>query len=340
MRYSKWTWWGFYALLIGVPTIPNHGWQGVIAGITLGLYWALFTPVILRIVSRHPFSRAHWPKPALLHVLFMLVSAMATTVLDVIIVAIHAWPAVVDIELNIGQSIAVTIPIYLGITAVATIVDSQLRLAAVQRDAAEARLQALRTQLNPHFLFNALNTVAMAVRRADRQEALAVVLDLSTLLRTVLRRTNTELVRLDDELEFIEHYLDIEKIRFRCHVQTEWEIEPRARNAAVPVMILQPLVENALRHGVRERAQASRIRFSAAANNGTLEIAVEDDGPGFPAEWREGVGLANVRKRLALLFAERARLHIERAPQGASVRLSVPFTELPEHGEVQDSDRR
>ena len=338
MKYSKWTWWGLYALLIGVPTIPNHGWQGVIAGITLGLFWALFTPVILRIVSRHPFSRAHWPKPALLHLLLIMVSAIATTVLDVIIVAIHAWPAVVDIDLKIGQSIAVTIPIYLGITAVATILDSQLRLAALQRDAADARLQALRAQLNPHFLFNALNTVAMAVRRADRQESLAVVLHLSTLLRTVLRRTNTELVRLDAEIAFIEHYLDIEKIRFRRQLRTEWQIEPRARNAAVPFMILQPLFENALRHGVRK--QETRIRCSAAARNHTLEIAIEDNGPGFPEQWREGVGLANVRKRLALLFAERASLRIDNVEQGASVRLSLPLSELPEDGEVQDTDRR
>jgi LytS/YehU family sensor histidine kinase len=338
MKYSRWTWWGFYALLIGVPTIPNHGWQGVIAGITLGLYWALFTPVILRIVSRHPFSRAHWPKPALLHLASIMVSAVATTVLDVIIVAIHAWPAVVAIELKIGQSIAVTIPIYLGITAVATILDSQLRLAAVQRDAADAQLQALRAQLNPHFLFNALNTVAMAVRRADRQEALDVVLHLGTLLRTVLRRTNTELVRLDAEIEFIEHYLDIEKIRFRRQLCTEWQIEPRARNAAVPFMILQPLFENALHHGVRK--QATRIRCSAAARNGTLEIAIEDNGPGFPEQWREGVGLANVRKRLALLFAERASLRIDNTEQGASVRLSLPLSELREDGEVQDTDRR
>ncbi|HEY0809904.1 MAG TPA: histidine kinase [Longimicrobiales bacterium] len=333
MKYSKWLWWGFYALLIGGPVVPNHGWVGVMVGVVLGLYWALFTPVILNMVRRHPFSRTHWLKPAVLHLLLMILSAVVIAVLNGFIDVINPEPPT-RLALSIAFAIALTIPLYFGIAAIGTIVDAQVRLANLQRDAAEARLRALRTQLQPHFLFNALNTVAMAVRRADRQEALAVVLDLSTLLRTILRRSSTELVRLDEELEFIERYLDIEKIRFRRDLHTEWQIDSHARNAAIPGMILQPLVENALRHGVQKNAQASRIRFSATARNGTLDIAIEDDGPGFAEQWREGVGIANVRNRLALLFAERAHLHIERTQQGASVRLLLPFTELPRDGEV------
>src|SRR5688572_26252697 len=123
MKYSRWTWWAIFALMIGVPTIPNHGWQGVIAGIILGLYWALFTPVILTIVRRHPFSRTHWPKPAILHALLMMASAIATTFLDVIIVAISQWPTPGDPDLKFSQSIAITIPIYFGIAAIGTILE-------------------------------------------------------------------------------------------------------------------------------------------------------------------------------------------------------------------------
>lgn len=340
MNRMKWKLWGLYALLIGVPTLPNHGWEAVRAGIVFGLYWALFTPVILMTVRRRPFSRTTWLLPALLHLLLIMLSAIAAGIINALLAAAFAWPEAGNFDSIIFDSIALTIPMHLGIMAVGTILDAQLRVANLQRDAAEARLGALRAQLQPHFLFNALNTVAMAVRRADRQEALAVVLDLSALLRTVLHRGNTELVRLDEEIEFIERYLDIEKIRFRRELNFEWQVDPRARNAAVPVMILQPLVENALRHGVRKRTQASRIRFSAGARDGVLDIVIEDDGPGFAEGWREGIGLTNVRDRLGLLFAERARLHIEHTQQGASVRLSLPFSELPENGEVQDTDRR
>src|SRR5688572_12128881 len=347
--------WLFYAAVCAAPFVANHPLPGsavysgpgaIVVGVLSGAVWTFATVLILRLSRRLPFRRGQRWKATVAHlaqfVLCVVLNAIAFRVATTVVTGI----------VPTGSSEAATgylgsIIMYVAITLVAFILESreraqtaELQLAQANAAAAEARLHALRAQLQPHFLFNALNTVAMAVRRADRQEALAVVLDLSTLLRTILRRSDTELVRLDEELEFIERYLDIEKIRFRRDLHTEWQIDSHARNAAIPAIILQPLVENALRHGVQKNAQASRIRFSATARNGTLDIAIEDDGPGFAEQWREGVGIANVRNRLALLFAARAHLHIERTQQGASVRLLLPFTELPKDGEVQSTDRR
>lgn len=119
----------------------------------------------------------------------------------------------------------------------------------------------------------------------------------------------------------------------------DWEIEPAAQDAAVPSMILQPLAENALRHGIGKKVKGGHIRVRIAVANGRLNIAIEDDGPGFPSEWSPGVGLANVQNRLALHFGERASFETSTGP-GASVRLSIPYTRMNGNAEVHTAHRR
>jgi LytS/YehU family sensor histidine kinase len=224
---------------------------------------------------------------------------------------------------------------YVVTVAVISILEYQARarraeLAALEAErlSAGARALALRSQLNAHFLFNTLNTVAMAVRRSDRDEALSIVVGLGGLLRTVLRRSSAELIPLKDEIEFVTRYLDIERVRFRDRLVVEWLIAPEVQQAAVPALILQPVVENALRHGIEKRSEAGNLRIEASRSGDVLAIAVHDDGPGFASEWVDGTGLSNVRDRLSIHFDTAGRLDVVSKEQGASVRLSLPFTEV------------
>jgi len=297
------------------------------------------------VAARLPFKRGQWVKPAITHVaLLFLCAALQAIAMTIaaLIVAGGTLPALDEVLWSTGE---LAIIAYGGMAFVTFILDSatrtqaaELQLANANAAAAEAKLHALRAQLQPHFLFNALNTVAMAVRRADRQEALAVVLDLSALLRTALKRTGIELVSLAEEVDFIKQYLEIEQIRFRDRLQVDWDIEPAAQDAAVPSMILQPLAENALRHGIGKKVKGGHIRVRIAVANGRLNIAIEDDGPGFPTGWSAGVGLANVQNRLALHFGERASFETSTGP-GANVRLSIPYTRMNGHAEVHAADR-
>jgi two-component system, LytTR family, sensor kinase len=340
MNTSKLMLWSFYALLFGGPRLLEGQRTGLPLGIVLGLCWLLITPLLSSVARRRPFSRTDWLIPALTHVPVFVLCCMMTAIIAAIVTALSQMSSAIDLDAIIDQAIAATMPLYVGVVAATVILDAHTRVANLERDAAQTQLRALRAQLNPHFLFNALNTVAMAVRRADRREALAVVADLSTLLRGVLRTSNTELIRLDEEIEFIDGYLDIEKIRFRTQVEASWHVDDRAHNAAVPAMIMQPLVENALRHGVGRRKEACRMNFRVTVDDGMLSIAVEDDGVGFSEDWREGVGLSNVRNRLALHFSDKGRLQIDREHPGASVRISMPFRELSTNAEIQNPDRR
>lgn len=348
--------WVFYGALIATPFLTRHTLPGtdirssagaVLIGVQIGLAWTLITRLLFRLADRLPFRRGQWLKPAAAHVALWILCA--TLQAAAFIVAALAVAGGVPNGLNevIWSSLELAIIAYGGIAFVTFIVDSmartqaaELHLANAQAVAAEAKLHVLRAQLQPHFLFNALNTVAMAVRRADRQEALAVVLDLSALLRTALERTGTELVSLAEEVDFIKQYLEIQQIRFRDRLHVDWEIEPAARDAAVPSMILQPLAENALRHGVGKKVRGGHIRIRIGTAQGRLNIVIEDDGPGFPADWSPGVGLANVQSRLAIHFGERATFETSSAGPGASVRLSIPYTRMNGNAQVHAAHRR
>src|SRR5437763_1958090 len=168
--------------------------------------------------------------------------------------------------------------------------------AELQRELVEAKLEALRMQLNPHFLFNTLHAVSALIHEQP-EAADRVVARLSELLRLSLDQSRPQEVPLCEELNFLDRYLEIEQTRFADRLQIEKDIEPRAAAALVPYLILQPLVENAVRHGIEPREDAGRLRISARCSDGTLQLRVGDDGAGFAREAgapaREGIGLSN-----------------------------------------------
>jgi two-component system, LytTR family, sensor kinase len=193
---------------------------------------------------------------------------------------------------------------------------------------AEARLGALRMQLNPHFLFNSLNAITVLVRDQQTAAAARMLELLSDVLRQVLRADATHETLLSKELEFVERYLAIEQVRFSDRLRPRIEADPPALDAIVPSFVLQPLVENALRHGIARKATAGELQITARVERSELVLTVRDDGPGLQGTPKRpgGVGLENMRARLAALYGDRATLTVADAPGGgviASVRL--PF---------------
>lgn len=190
---------------------------------------------------------------------------------------------------------------------------------------AEARLGALRMQLNPHFLFNSLNAITVLVRDQNTHDASRMLELLSGVLRQVLHGNKRSEVTLDDEISFIERYLAIEQVRFSDRLQVRWSIEPAVHDVLVPEFILQPLVENAVRHGVAKLTDGGSIWISARHSDGNLELCVEDNGPGYNPTSEAGVGLDNTRARLEALFDGKGRLLV----QGAESNGTVAIIQLP-----------
>ena len=196
----------------------------------------------------------------------------------------------------------------------------------LEKHLAEARLQALLRQLKPHFLFNTLNGIA-SLMHSDVDAADRMLVRLGELLRLTMSHPGQPLTRLSDEIAFIEKYLEIERIRFRDRLAVTYEIEPAALDAEVPSLLLQPLVENAIRHGIEPHARAGRLVLTARRTPGFLELEVRDNGAGQPAGGftRVGIGIGNTRARLKELYGDRHRFELANHPDGGLiVRVILP----------------
>ena len=219
---------------------------------------------------------------------------------------------------------------------------SELRRERLERNFSEARLNALRLQLDPHFLFNALNTVSSQVER-DPKLARRMIEHLGDLLRLSLDSKDRQEVALIEELAFLEHYLAIQRIRFGDNLRIETDVAPEVRHASVPSLILQPLVENAVRHGLGGRAAGGTVIVTARPAGDRLEIRVQDDGVGLPAGWQldahAGVGLSVTKERIAELHPNgSSRFEVLPRPAGGTdVEISLPLRLVGErrNGEVR-----
>ncbi|MGH7526405.1 MAG: sensor histidine kinase [Gemmatimonadales bacterium] len=217
--------------------------------------------------------------------------------------------------------------------------ERQLETAELEARLAKAQLQVLKMQLQPHFLFNTLNTVAELVH-TDPDAADQMITRLGRLLRLALDHSGHQLVPLRQELEFLRAYLEIERARFQDRLQVVWEIAPDTLDAAVPTLLWQPVLENAIRHGVSPLAGRGRILVGATRDGGELILQICDNGRGLPTDGsalREGVGVRNVRERLEQLYGDQARFLLKSAPGGGTLALlclpfahcSTPHTPVP-----------
>jgi hypothetical protein len=207
--------------------------------------------------------------------------------------------------------------------------ERELRASQLETRLAQARLQVLKMQLHPHFLFNTLNAISELVFK-DPESAEHMITNLSDLLRLSLDNVGVQEVPLKQELDFLNKYVEIEQTRFHDRLQLSTDIAPETLDAWVPNMILQPLVENAIRHGIGMRSAGGHIEIGAERENGMLRLFVRDNGGGLhngeQKQLKEGVGLANTRARLAHLYGEEHRFDLDNVPGGGlMVDMSIPF---------------
>ncbi len=207
----------------------------------------------------------------------------------------------------------------------------ELRTVQLESKLAQAQLQSLRLQLQPHFLFNAINTVS-AVMYEDPMAADAMLGRLSDLLRAMLQGSPAQETTLAEEMKLVDAYLGIMQRRFEERLSVTVSVAPEVGRAAIPQFLLQPLVENALRHGLEPGSGAARVRISAERQNGRLCVDVRDSGAGFVGSREQvlatGIGLSNTASRLAALYGDAASLSLENAAEGgAVVRIELPYRE-------------
>ena len=202
----------------------------------------------------------------------------------------------------------------------------EVRAAQLDTELSQARLQALQMQVHPHFLFNTLNTVAMLIRTGNASRALVVLAELGDLMRQMLDDDTGHEIPLREELRFLEGYLSIERARFSDRLRVTIDVSPEALDAHVPRLILQPLVENAIRHGIAKRAASGLLTIAGARSGSSLALTVSDDGPGPSVDPTDGVGLANTRERLRHLYGDTATFTLTTAPEGgADARMTLPW---------------
>jgi LytS/YehU family sensor histidine kinase len=313
--------------------------EGMIEAFDDFYVWAAFTPLILHLGSRFPLKRDGWPKSLLVHIPASLLLSFVQVVLHTLLDA-----ALLEQNLSINYTTKLFfvlfsrtfhfgLLIYWAILAINHAIeyykDRELQTAQMETRLAQAQLQSLRMQLHPHFLFNTLNAISALVRQ-DAQAADQMIARLSELLRMSLTNDNAQEATLKRELELLNLYLEIEKIRFQDRLTVRMEIDPLALDACVPNLILQPLVENSIRHGIAKRRGAGLVEISAVLRDGMLHLSVRDNGAGFQANGKgaikEGIGLTNTRARLEQLYHNAHRFELSSRPDGgAEVALAIPF---------------
>lgn len=306
------------------------------------LLYALFTPVVFVLSRRWPLTRPHLARNAAIHVaislLFCAAWAGAGTLLKLALDPRSFDGGVLKFFVSwVFTTLPFGVAVYLAVVGIehalryfAEARERDMQLARLSGQLTSARLSALQARLNPHFLFNSLNTIAVLVRGGDNGRATRVIEHLSEVLRQTLSRSRDAEVSLDDELELVRQYLAVEAARFSDRLHVEIEVPETLLSAAVPSFALQHLVENAVRHGIARRSDAGRIVVSARRMNETIDVTVQDDGAGFePGSDRgEGHGLENTRERLRTLYGNRASLVVEPAGQGTIARLVLPYREI------------
>lgn len=341
--FGAWMAWG---LLWGVDELvrgkPSSVATALLPQMAAALGWVVFTPWILRLGRRWPLEGRTWPLRLALHV---GVSSAMVFALATIYHAVAGWtgpapdpaPLLTRSVRAFAFWFVADAPLYwavifvdYGLRQYAAARDREVRASQLEAQLAQARLAGLKMQLQPHFLFNALHTIGTLVRTGESRSAIRVVAGLGDLLRTMLDDAATQEVPLGQELAFLRSYLEIEQIRFSDRLQVVFAVDDEALDASVPHLILQPLVENALRHGIAPAVDGGRVSVSARRVNGRLLLAVHDDGQGLVAgnghAIRPGLGLTNVQHRLAQLFGADASVVIGPGPSGGTeARITIPY---------------
>ena len=358
IRLPRWFWiaaiWFGVGLFDATQTVftmraegMHHAWVRLF--FTLLFAWvplALATPVVLMLGRRYPpwhlWAFSAW----IIHLVFCCAICLIAS----------AWTAGFEVLLNpwadpsgpgtwshliffrFFSGLISYLVLYIAILGIGYALDSRERLAHQQTETArlneqlsKAQLSALRRQLEPHFLFNALNSIAGLIRENRNDAAVNMIAGLSDFLRHVVEDSNRQEVQLGEEIEYLQKYLDIQKVRFAERLALTVQVPRELLRSQVPSLILQPMVENAVKHGISRRAQGGEIRISAHRSNGMLTLKVYNDGPSLAADYENtglGVGISNARARLRGLYGDSFELKLQnQGSHGVEASVSVPFRE-------------
>lgn len=331
-----------YALSAGLSELseghPATWTRMVIWNLSNFWLWMLLVPAIARL-GRLGAGRG-WRYFCLVHIPAGLTLALGQTLARITLFwelcgprqpAVHTLGQYVRGELVNNLHLAVltywvVLVVLRGLESTRRLREERLRRAELETQLAQSQLQALRTQIQPHFLFNTLNAIS-ALALADPMQARKMIARLSDLLRLTLEEHHLQTLPLSRELQFVRHYLEIQRARFRDRLDIHYQVADETLSAEVPTMILQPLVENALHHGLLAKVSHGSLRILAQCEGGQLCLAVEDNGLGLPSGGVvEGVGLGNTRARLEKLFGAAASLRMQALEGGGTrVELRIPF---------------
>jgi signal transduction histidine kinase len=292
--------------------------------------WVALTPLVMWLARRNRLTHRRWWRSVLILVPAGLVIVFVKLTITRVLQSAGGSGDYIAIT-----NVATQFFIYSGVVAGTHALENyregrarELTAAQLETALADARLQLLKMQLQPHFLFNTLNTIAEMVHD-DPQQAERMIAGLSVLLRETLDAGGGDMTPLSRELDVLERYVAIQQVRFGDRLRVDVHIDDAARDALVPSLVLQPLVENAIKHGLGARRDAGRIALSAARERDTLVLRIEDDGPGFAADSSAGIGLANTRARLQALFGQRHAVHIATSDSGSVITLRLPLLSAP-----------
>jgi two-component system, LytTR family, sensor kinase len=337
--FAAWIFFGLFIvardlLLIG-PNARTLALDELIPFAESMLLWALLSPPIVAICEKLSLERGRLLRSLTLHAACAFLICVADVLLDQLFNAatrLGQQPFVKSfyeqVFINHFSYAAVAAAGYAWIRG-RDLALNRARTAELERHLVEARLEALASKLQPHFLFNSLNSIAALIRLGDNQQALAALLALSDLLRVVLATGGDARVPLEKELEWVERYLKIERMRFENRLKTEVHVDRVLARALVPALVLQPFVENAIRHGIEQRRGAGLVSISAERDGDYLSLVVQDAGeqqPAAPDQPGFGIGLESTRQRLAHLYGEKQfALDVEASGNHTTARIRVPF---------------
>ena len=327
-----------------------EGWLWSIASqLTLFLFWAVVTPLVLAAMERGREKGWNTAQSVLFHAALYAVLVSVFYVF-VVFVNLYVWPAPGErprssdlwemrwfISVVLNSALKYYLPILLAGTLYAyyrRLRSEELKAAELREQLMESQFRLLKMQLHPHFLFNALHSISSLVY-SDPPRADRMIAQFSELLRLSLETSDVVLVPLREELEYVKKYLEIEQIRFSNRLAVKYSIAADVLAVDVPNLILQPLVENAIKHGIAKQESGGTIEISAYKRRGGLILAVEDNGPGFAKNKTDGIGIRNVSERLRKLYMHRARLTLTGVrPHGARQELFLPVDDINAFFEV------
>ena len=337
-----------YQLGLRVNTPSASFIDAMLHALPVWWFWVPVTPLLVRLARRYPIRSTGAFKEIAIHLAFSVIVAIlvatlagfwfsATAPFEDRVRPWSTWTA----DLMLSTTLHLYFWCYWLIIAAVHFLDHERRsreqevnTARLDALAAQSRMQMLANQLQPHFLFNALNGLSTLILREDTKSAQSMLESLASFLRASLRMGESRFVPLRDELDLISKYLRVENVRWGNRLDVQTNIEPGVEDALIPTLLLQPLVENAIRHGVATSEIGGEIVFRATKLGDQLMLQIENDGTGLSPDWQlranSQVGLANTRRRLGLLFEDRYDLHLEELRNGrVRLELVIPFQFRP-----------